>query len=58
MLEANAVKFNRQAAQWNAMVANLGNALKEVGDVENWASVIEEDLTEIAKALEYLQAPN
>lgn len=58
MLETNAVKFNRQAAQWNAMVANLGNALKEVGDVENWASVIETDLTEIAKALEYLQAPN
>lgn len=58
MLEANTAKFNRQAAQWNVMVANLANALKEVGDVENWASVIESDLNEIAKALEFLQAPN
>lgn len=36
------------------MIADLGNALKEIGDVENWASVIEADLTEISKALEYL----
>lgn len=54
MLEANAVKFNKQAVQWNTMVANLGNALKEIGDVENWASVIESDLQEIAKALEFV----
>ena len=54
LLEANAAKFNKQAVQWNMMVANLGNALKEIGDVENWASVIEGDLKEIAKALEFV----
>ena len=36
------------------MVANLGNALKEIGDVENWASVIEGNLQEIARALEFI----
>jgi hypothetical protein len=38
------------------MIADLGNALKEIGDVENWASVIESDLTEISKGLEYLHS--
>lgn len=56
-LEINATKFNKQAQQWNLMVANLGNALKEIGDVENWASVIESDLLEISKALEFLHTP-
>jgi uncharacterized protein (DUF885 family) len=56
-LEMNATKFNKQAQQWNLMVANLGNALKEIGDVENWASVIEADLIEISRALEFLHAP-
>lgn len=54
VLEANASRFCRQAAQWNAMVNDLSLALKEVGDVENWASVIEADITEITVALDFI----
>lgn len=52
-LQQNAANFSRQAQQWLQMVENFSSALKEVGDVENWAKSIEKDLKIAETALEY-----
>ena len=52
-LQQNAANFSRQAQQWLQLVENFSSALKEVGDVENWARSIQNDLTVVETALEY-----
>uniref|UniRef100_A0A8C6FM72 Biogenesis of lysosome-related organelles complex 1 subunit 1 n=1 Tax=Moschus moschiferus TaxID=68415 RepID=A0A8C6FM72_MOSMO len=39
---------------WVGMVQNFNQALKEIGDVQNWAQKIELDVCTIATALEYI----
>ena len=52
-LQAHVTKLTKQTTQWVALVENFNQALKELGDVENWARTIETDMTTIASALEY-----
>jgi len=52
-LQQNAANFSRQAQQWLHLVENFSSALKEVGDVENWARSIQNDLKMAETALEY-----
>lgn len=52
-LQQNAANFSRQAQQWLQLVENFSSALKEVGDVDNWARSIEKDLKIAETALEY-----
>ena len=52
-LQQNAANFSRQAQQWLQLVENFSSALKEVGDVENWARSIQNDLKVVETALEY-----
>lgn len=52
-LQLNAANFSRQAQQWLQLVENFSSALKEVGDVDNWARSIEKDLRIAETALEY-----
>lgn len=49
-----ASQFSKQTAQWISMVEGFNQALKEIGDVENWARSIEMDMRTIATALEYV----
>ncbi|KAI5710566.1 biogenesis of lysosome-related organelles complex 1 subunit 1 [Diaphorina citri] len=51
-LHTNAITFSKQTQQWLSLVDNFNSALKEIGDVENWAKVIEEDMRLISAALE------
>lgn len=51
-LHNNALQFSKQTQQWLSLVDNFNSALKEIGDVENWAKVIEEDMRLISAALE------
>ncbi|KAL1463278.1 hypothetical protein WDU94_015044 [Cyamophila willieti] len=51
-LHTNAITFSKQTQQWLSLVDNFNSALKEIGDVENWAKVIEEDMRVISAALE------
>lgn len=53
-LQAQAAQFAKQTGQWITMVENFNQALKEIGDVENWARSIELDMRTIATALEYI----
>ncbi|NXN54281.1 BL1S1 protein, partial [Rynchops niger] len=53
-LQVQAAQFAKQTGQWITMVENFNQALKEIGDVENWARSIELDMRTIATALEYV----
>ncbi|KAK3536507.1 hypothetical protein QTP86_013827 [Hemibagrus guttatus] len=53
-LQVQAAQFAKQTSQWISMVENFNQALKEIGDVENWARSIEMDMRTIATALEYV----
>ncbi|XP_023226818.1 biogenesis of lysosome-related organelles complex 1 subunit 1 [Centruroides vittatus] len=52
-LHANVTHFAKQTAQWLHLVESFNQALKEIGDVENWAKSIEADMRTVSSALEY-----
>ena len=43
--------LSKQAAQWQKMADNSQEKLKEIGDVQNWAEMIERDLLVIEETL-------
>lgn len=52
-LQQQVNQLSKQTQQWTQMLDQFNTALKELGDVENWARIIETDITTVACALEY-----
>ncbi|KAJ1723650.1 hypothetical protein LPJ53_002033 [Coemansia erecta] len=46
----------RSTAKWAKMVDQFNASLKELGDVRNWAQVIERDMLDVAATLEIVHA--
>ncbi|XP_017838054.1 biogenesis of lysosome-related organelles complex 1 subunit 1 [Drosophila busckii] len=51
-LHVGATNFAKQTHQWLQLIDNFSSALKELGDVENWARSIESDMQIIQQTLE------
>lgn len=51
-LHSSSTNFTKQTQQWLNIVELFSSALKELGDVENWAKTIEGDVRLITNALE------
>lgn len=51
-LHTGATTFAKQTQQWMQLIENFSGALKELGDVENWARSIETDCQIITGTLE------
>ncbi|KAH8354917.1 hypothetical protein KR093_001137 [Drosophila rubida] len=51
-LHMGATNFAKQTHQWLQLIDNFSSALKELGDVENWARSIEGDMQVIQQSLE------
>ena len=45
--------FLKQASQWINTVEGFNASLKELGDLPNWAGIIEKDMLVICRSLEY-----
>ncbi|KAI2810175.1 biogenesis of lysosome- organelles complex 1 subunit 1 [Blomia tropicalis] len=53
-LVANIDQFSRSINQWVTLMNNFNDSLKQLGDVENWAKCIENDMNEVSSILEYV----
>ncbi|XP_013101514.1 biogenesis of lysosome-related organelles complex 1 subunit 1 [Stomoxys calcitrans] len=57
-LHVGASNFAKQTQQWLQLIDNFSSALKELGDVENWARSIETDMQIIQNTLEIAYKTN
>ncbi|KAI9471462.1 hypothetical protein LPJ78_005078 [Coemansia sp. RSA 989] len=46
----------RSTTKWTKLVDQFNGSLKELGDVQNWAEVIERDMLDVAATLEVVHA--
>ncbi|KAI8887459.1 GCN5-like 1 [Backusella circina FSU 941] len=47
-------RYANQTQQWLSLVDNFNIALKELGDVKNWAEIMENDMKVVMSTLEYV----
>ncbi|CAO3648720.1 unnamed protein product [Cunninghamella echinulata] len=47
-------KYTKQTNQWLTLVNDFNDALKELGDIKNWAQVMENDMNSIMATLDFV----
>ncbi|KAI9300111.1 GCN5-like 1 [Cunninghamella echinulata] len=47
-------KYTKQTNQWLTLVNDFNGALKELGDIKNWAQVMENDMKSIMATLDFV----
>ncbi|CAO3637496.1 unnamed protein product [Cunninghamella blakesleeana] len=47
-------KYTKQTKQWLTLVNDFNDALKELGDIKNWAQVMENDMKSIMATLDFV----
>jgi transposase len=52
-LQYNSANLQKQSEQWLKLLDNFNEALKEIGDVSNWAKSLENEMTKISHTLAY-----
>ena len=52
-LQYNSTNLQKQSEQWLKLLDNFNEALKEIGDVSNWAKSLEDEMTKISHTLAY-----
>ncbi|KAI7858142.1 biogenesis of lysosome-related organelles complex-1 subunit 1 [Circinella umbellata] len=57
-LSTQTTKYTKQTKQWLTLVDEFNTALKELGDVKNWATVMENDMRTIMSTLEFVHQGN
>jgi hypothetical protein len=56
-LQVQTTRFVRLANSWSSDLKAFHSALKELGDVENWATSIESDLKDVVQTIDILNNP-
>lgn len=51
-LQSAVIGFSKQTQQWMTLIDGFSAALKELGDIENWARAIENDMRSVTGTLE------
>lgn len=51
-LQTAVIGFSKQTQQWMTLIDGFSAALKELGDIENWALAIENDMKNVTGTLE------
>ena len=52
-LQANSARYVKQTAQWLALVDGFNKSLKSLGDLEQWAKTIEQDMRMVVDTLDF-----
>lgn len=51
VIRSEADKLVTQNQNWMKMYSNLNNSLKKVGDLNNWAMILEKEMAEVSAAI-------
>lgn len=51
-LSGQSVIFSRHAQKWVSLCENLNQTLNEIGDIDNWANVMDRDVFVITRTVE------
>lgn len=57
-LATQVTKYINQTQQWLSLVDNFNHSLKELGDVKNWAQIMEHDMKTVMTTLEFVHQGN
>ncbi|KAI9257370.1 GCN5-like 1 [Phascolomyces articulosus] len=57
-LSTQTTKYAKQTKQWLTLVDEFNTALKELGDIKNWATVMENDMRTVMSTLEFVHQGN